>query len=61
MTAIDATPVGTRVPSPAKSNWLRTNWGLLLAVAALIVVIMLPTPRACPSPASACSRSWPSP
>ena len=50
MTAIDATPVGARVPSPArpttsKPTWLRSNWGLLLALATLIVVIWLPTPE----------------
>ncbi len=29
-------------------GWLRTNWGLLLAVAALIVVLLLPTPEGLP-------------
>jgi anion transporter len=50
MTAVDATskPVGATPVSttaPAKPNWLRANWGLLLAIAALIVVILLPTPE----------------
>ena len=38
-------PEGAKVPSPAKSTWLRSNWGVLLAVAALIAVIWLPTPE----------------
>ncbi|MGJ4941862.1 DASS family sodium-coupled anion symporter [Bradyrhizobium sp. HKCCYLS1011] len=45
MTAIDATPktIGAKVPT--KPGWLRSNWGLLLAIAALIVVALLPTPE----------------
>ncbi len=47
MTTIDAlpSPAGTKVPSPAKPTWLRSNWGVLLAVAALVVVLWLPTPE----------------
>lgn len=32
------------VPTPAQPTWLRSNWGLLLAIVALIVVVLLPTP-----------------
>ena len=47
MTVIDATPdaAGAGAPSSAKPTWLRSNWGLVLALAALIVVIWLPTPE----------------
>jgi solute carrier family 13 (sodium-dependent dicarboxylate transporter), member 2/3/5 len=50
MTAIDASakPVGTNKPLPAQptqKSWLRANWGLLLALAALVAVIWLPTPE----------------
>jgi sodium-dependent dicarboxylate transporter 2/3/5 len=34
-----------QVPSPAKPTWLRSNWGILLAVAALVMVLLLPTPE----------------
>jgi sodium-dependent dicarboxylate transporter 2/3/5 len=34
-----------KVPSPAKPSWLRSNWGVLLAVAALVAVMWLPTPE----------------
>src|SRR5258708_20256473 len=32
-------------PSPAKATWLQSNCGVLLAVAALVAVIWLPTPE----------------
>ena len=37
-------------PSPRSKevNWLASNWGLLAAVAALIVILMLPTPANLP-------------
>jgi len=47
MTAIDATPA----PATATTRqavmriWLRSNWGLLLAIAALIAVLLLPSPE----------------
>jgi anion transporter len=31
-----------------KPNWLVTNWGLLLAIAALVAVLLLPTPASLP-------------
>src|SRR6202171_5969700 len=47
MATIDTIPgsAGAKAPSPAKPNWLRSNWGVLLAVAALVTVILLPTPE----------------
>ena len=47
MTTIDALPgpAEVKVPSPAKPTWLRSNWGVLLAVATLVVVLWLPTPE----------------
>jgi anion transporter len=47
MTAIDAPPstADAKAPLPARLPWLRANWGLLLAIAALVVVILLPTPE----------------
>jgi len=47
MATIDAIPgsAGAKVPRAAKPGWLRSNWGVLLAVAALVTVILLPTPE----------------
>jgi anion transporter len=37
------------LPAPAKtSSWLRANWGLLAAIAALAVILLLPTPENLP-------------
>src|SRR5215470_14817618 len=41
--ATDLSQAGTKRPS-----WLATNWGLLLAIAALIAVLLLPTPAGLP-------------
>ena len=35
-------------PGPSGLNWLAANWGLLAAVAALVVVLLLPTPAGLP-------------
>ena len=35
-------------PSPKETNWFASNWGLLAAVAALVVVLLLPTPAGLP-------------
>ena len=47
MATIDTLPdrAGARLPSPAQPTWLRSNWGVLLAVAALVTVLLLPTPE----------------
>lgn len=37
---------GTHAPSrPVQPSWLRSNWGLLVAIAALVVVILAPAPE----------------
>ena len=37
------------LPAPAKtSSWLRANWGVLAAVTALVVILLLPTPANLP-------------
>jgi anion transporter len=38
-------PAATKPPSPARPTWLRSNWGIVLAVVALVVVTLLPTPE----------------
>src|SRR6266851_2800615 len=45
MATIDALPTGPKVASAPKPTWLRSNWGVLLAVAALVAVLWLPTPE----------------
>jgi sodium-dependent dicarboxylate transporter 2/3/5 len=35
-------------PSPKDTNWFASNWGLLAAVAVLIVILLLPTPAELP-------------
>ena len=46
MAAIDAIPApeSAKIPAPARPGWLRSNWGVLLAIAALVAVLLLPTP-----------------
>jgi len=34
--------------TPTKPSWIATNWGLLLAIAALVGVLLLPTPAGLP-------------
>src|SRR5579864_8676721 len=36
---------GAKVPPAAKPGWLRSHWGVLLAIAVLVAVIVLPTPE----------------
>jgi len=45
-----AQPVVREIPKPApkETNWFVANWGLFAAVAALIVVLLLPTPAGLP-------------
>jgi sodium-dependent dicarboxylate transporter 2/3/5 len=35
-------------PQPAEKGWLASNWGLLAAIAALVVILLLPTPEGLP-------------
>jgi anion transporter len=45
-TADSSVPVGAPSAShPAQPSWLRSNWGLLLAIAVLVVALLLPTPQ----------------
>ncbi|WP_454621957.1 DASS family sodium-coupled anion symporter [Bradyrhizobium cenepequi] len=45
-TAGPSISIGTRSAGrPAQPSWLRSNWGLLVAIAALVFVILLPTPE----------------
>jgi anion transporter len=44
MATVDAMP-DAKLPSPAQPGWLRSNWGVVLAVAALVAVLLLPTPE----------------
>jgi sodium-dependent dicarboxylate transporter 2/3/5 len=45
MATVDTLSSSAKVPSAAKPGWLRSNWGVLLAVAALVAVMWLPTPE----------------
>jgi len=44
---IDTVPgsASAKIPPAAKPGWLRSNWGLVLALAALVTVMLLPTPE----------------
>jgi anion transporter len=41
-------PPALTPPPKVRSSWLRANWGLLLGVAALILIAVLPTPEGLP-------------
>ncbi len=42
-------PAPTGIAAPAATpNWLAANWGLLLAIAALVAVLLMPTPAGLP-------------
>lgn len=45
MTEGSAGPVAVQAKKP---NWITNNWGFLLAIAALVVVLLLPTPAGLP-------------
>ncbi len=46
---IETSTLTSPVPqSSPRPSWLRANWGLLLALAALIAVVLLPTPEGLP-------------
>ncbi|WP_027579818.1 DASS family sodium-coupled anion symporter [Bradyrhizobium sp. Ai1a-2] len=44
-TAGSSVSAGARAGDPAQRSWLRSNWGLLLAIAVLVIVLVLPTPQ----------------
>ena len=47
-TLTQSTPRAVAQPSVKESNWFAANWGLLAAVAALVVILLLPTPAGLP-------------
>ena len=34
--------------APKERNWIASNWGLLAAIVALVIIVMLPTPAGLP-------------
>jgi len=48
MTIVEQTPAGGPIAGAGHQSWIRTNWGLLLAVAVLTVILLLPTPADLP-------------
>lgn len=48
MAIVEHVPAGNTGATDNRQNWIRTNWGLLLAVAALAGILMLPTPEGLP-------------
>src|SRR5690349_19114861 len=44
-TADSSVSVGAHSGEPAQRSWLRSNWGLLLAIAVMVTVLVLPTPQ----------------
>ena len=46
MASVDQAPVAA--PSRTSRGWIASNWGLLLAIAALVAVLLLPTPTGLP-------------
>src|SRR6266511_3497349 len=48
MAIVEQTPAGGTVLGDGRQGWIRTNWGLLLAVAVLAAILLLPTPADLP-------------
>ena len=48
MAIVEQTPAGGTIVGGGRQSWIRTNWGLLLAVAVLAVILLLPTPADLP-------------
>jgi sodium-dependent dicarboxylate transporter 2/3/5 len=44
MAIVEQTQAGRTVVGDDRQGWIRTNWGLLLAVAVLTAILLLPTP-----------------
>ena len=44
MAIVEQAPSGGTVAGDSRQSWIRTNWGLLLAVAVLAGILLLPTP-----------------
>ena len=45
MATTDMAPANASMGSSAQPSWIRSHWGLLLAIVALVAVILLPTPE----------------
>ncbi len=48
MAIVEQTSAGGTVAGDGRQSWIRANWGLLLAVAVLTVILLLPTPADLP-------------
>jgi sodium-dependent dicarboxylate transporter 2/3/5 len=49
MSVAEQVPAGSAQPATVrKPSWIAVNWGLLLAIAALVAVLLLPTPAGLP-------------
>ena len=48
MAIVEQTSTGDTVVGDGRQSWIRTNWGLLLAVAVLAAILLLPTPADLP-------------
>src|SRR5262245_48157737 len=48
MSVAEQVPAGSTPPATARTGWIVANWGLLLAIAALVAVLLLPTPADLP-------------
>ena len=48
MAIVEQTSAGSPVAPGEHQGWIRSNWGLLLAVAILVAILLLPTPAELP-------------
>jgi solute carrier family 13 (sodium-dependent dicarboxylate transporter), member 2/3/5 len=48
MSVAEQVPAGSTRPATARPSWIVANWGLLLAIAAFVAVLLLPTPADLP-------------
>ena len=48
MAIVEQTSAGSPVARGEHLGWIRANWGLLLAVAVLVAILLLPTPADLP-------------
>jgi len=48
MSIAERAPAGSLAPPEKQRTWLERNWGLLAGIAALVLILLLPTPAALP-------------
>jgi anion transporter len=48
MSIAERAPAGALAPASGQKNWFVRNWGLLAGIAALLVILLLPTPAGLP-------------